>query len=228
MPQLPKVDLVVTSPPYNVGLKYVEHNDSMPPSAFKRFTAEWLRVCYDACAENARLYAVVSCDMLWWFRQPAQKAGWKFVQVIPWCKSNMGGGGARISSDWNRLTEWVLLFRKGKRTPMLNGEGTTFDYLLITSPQRSFTGELHKEHIAQFPVELPRRLISRTPGDFVLDPFCGSGSTLVAAKQLNRRCVGIDTDISSLDIAVRRLRQETLQLGSHHVKQEPEAALPIA
>jgi site-specific DNA-methyltransferase (adenine-specific) len=74
-------------------------------------------------------------------------------------------------------------------------------------------------HPAPFPVELPARLIElyTYKGDLVLDPFMGSGSTLVAAAQRDRRYVGYDLDPTYIDIAKLRVRDEghPLPLGEH-------------
>ena len=65
------------------------------------------------------------------------------------------------------------------------------------------------DHEAMFPVELPRRLIRllTDEGDLVLDPFCGSGTTGVAALETNRRFVGIDKDPAAIALAERRTRK---------------------
>jgi len=69
----------------------------------------------------------------------------------------------------------------------------------------------NKGHSATFPVELPAWFIKlfTQPGDVVLDPFLGSGTTAVAAKQLNRRCIGIDINQDYIQLAQQRL--ETLE-----------------
>ena len=66
-------------------------------------------------------------------------------------------------------------------------------------------------HPAPFPVELPKRCIKLFSyvGDTVLDPFMGSGSTVIAAKQNNRNGVGIDIDIDYCQLAMRRILKET-------------------
>lgn len=67
-------------------------------------------------------------------------------------------------------------------------------------------------HPAPFPVELPRRFIRlyTWPGELVLDPFMGSGTTAVAAEETGRRWVGYETDAGYRELAARRLAQQTL------------------
>ncbi len=72
-----------------------------------------------------------------------------------------------------------------------------------------------KTHPAPFPVELARRCIrlSTWPGEYVLDPFAGTGSTLLAAAQLGRRAIGIERSEKYCEIAARRLSQGALDFG---------------
>lgn len=72
----------------------------------------------------------------------------------------------------------------------------------------------NKPHPCSFPDELPRRCIVATtdPGDLVLDPFAGSGTTLVVARQLGRRAIGIEIEERYCEIAAQRLAQAALPL----------------
>ena len=109
------------------------------------------------------------------------------------------------------MSEPILLFNKGGRTPMLNGEGTTHNYFVIPTPQSNWNLE-QKEHPAQWPELLPRCILSRTPGDVVLDPFMGSGTTGVAALRLGRNFIGFERDPKYHAIAMKRLRAAREQL----------------
>ena len=64
-------------------------------------------------------------------------------------------------------------------------------------------------HGAEFPISLPGRCIALTskPGDLVLDPFIGSGTSALAAMELGRRCIGFDTSQKYLDTAQGRVRE---------------------
>jgi len=190
------VDIVLTSPPYNVGLNYTGFDDNASDGEFKAFNRRWLTEAYRVMRDTGRAYVVVGDKMLWWFKDLAEQIGWTYVQLLTWCKPNMAGGAA-ISGDWDHLTEQILLFRKGKRTPMLNGEGVnTHNWFVETAPQSNFNGHQRKRHPAQWPLGLCLKLLARTPGSVVLDPFAGSGQGLLAAKLLGRQYLGFELSLS--------------------------------
>ena len=226
LPSLPKADLIFTSPPYNKGLKYNAYVDKRDD--FEEWIGNVLDVCFNAAASPSRAYFVVAEQMLFWMRHLAERSGWTYGQLLTWCKTNLvGGSGSRITGDWNALSEWILLFRKGKRGPMLaDDEGNTFNWFLEACPQSTFSGDRFREHVAQMPLKLALRIIRRTPGELIVDPFLGSGTTVLAAKRLHRRAIGIDIDESACEIAARRLSQEMLPLAdSIAAKRQEQPAL---
>jgi site-specific DNA-methyltransferase (adenine-specific) len=90
---------------------------------------------------------------------------------------------------------------------------TKKEFMDWTNGVWTFNGQSKKGaggHPAPFPIELPRRCIKLFSyiGDTVLDPFLGSGSTLIAAKLNNRKGVGIDIDENYCNIAVDRIKKE--------------------
>ncbi len=95
-----------------------------------------------------------------------------------------------------------------RRGNLLDGRTWTRYSISVWSDIRKSKEELTLKHPALFPAELPRRVIEcflRPKGRLVLDPFCGLGSTVVAAHQLNRTGVGLDINDSYVEIAARRL-----------------------
>lgn len=119
------------------------------------------------------------------------------------------------------LTERVIVASKGRFDRALSVRQraaaglphettvTTDDFIALTLDLWSMPTESARRvgHPAPFPVELPERLIElyTFKGDLVLDPFMGSGSTLVAAARLGRRYVGYDTDEAYVDLARQRV-----------------------
>ena len=70
----------------------------------------------------------------------------------------------------------------------------------------------HEFHNAEKPVELVKRLIAPMSGDTIVDPFMGSGTMLVAAKQLGRKAIGVELEEKYCEIAAKRLAQGVLKL----------------
>ena len=87
-------------------------------------------------------------------------------------------------------------------------------YLLNSTVAANFHGELFTGHRSQKPSKLIKKIIQFDGGTgTILDPFMGSGTTLVAAKQLNRRCIGIEIEERYCEIAASRLSQEVFDFG---------------
>jgi site-specific DNA-methyltransferase (adenine-specific) len=87
-------------------------------------------------------------------------------------------------------------------------------YLMNSTVAASFTGDVFTGHPSQKPEALLRELVVLVSkvGDVVLDPFMGSGTTLVAAKRRGRHAIGIEIEERYCEIAANRLRQEALPL----------------
>jgi site-specific DNA-methyltransferase (adenine-specific) len=206
------VDIIFTSPPYNVKLPYEDYDDNLPEDEFRDLMRNFLSEAYRVCAESSRMYCVLGDKIIWWFKPMAEAIGFHYVQKLTWCKPNLAGGSGKISGDWNYMSEDILLFRKGKRRPMLNSSDSgTFNWFIETIPQTNFrTGKIH---IAQFPYRLCKRILARTPGAVVLDPFCGSGQVLRAARVLGRQGIGIE-------IGKKTIRKAHNFVMNHRIKQD--------
>ena len=114
--------------------------------------------------------------------------------------------------------ESILILYKGdwkKTSGSLENDIERDEFMEWTNGMWNFAGQSKKGaggHPAPFPVELPKRCIKLFSfvGDTILDPFAGSGTTLIAAKQNNRVGIGTEIDTDYCDIAVGRIRREAL------------------
>jgi DNA modification methylase len=149
-------------------------------------------------------------------------AGLDLVDQVAWC-SPRGAGTAwgswespaapNLRGDW----ESVLVASSGgwERTPPEGAErwrDGVGGWPALCSTVWNLTPARRDGHPAPFPVELARRAVrlSTWPGEIVLDPFAGSGTTLLAARQLGRRAVGIEASERYCALAADRLSQTTL------------------
>lgn len=223
------VQLIVTSPPYNVGKAYQSHHDHMALDEYLAYLDEVWRECQRVLCRGGRL--AVNVASTW--RQPylplhayiAQRLialGFLMRGEIIWNKgasagtSTAWGSFARPSNPTLRdVHEYILIF--SKETPKLEAGGresgiANLDFVEWTKSIWRFDTESPKRvrHPTPFPEELPRRLILLYTGvgDSVLDPFLGSGTTAVAAKRLGRHYIGYDISEEYCQIARQRL--ETL------------------
>lgn len=217
------VDIVLTSPPYNVGLKYSTYDDKKDWEQFVRSLTDIYSEIYRIMSdEGARIYSVLSDRLMFELKPILENIGFDFAQVLTWCKPNLAGGSSRITEDWNFLTEQILLMRKGKRTPMLNGVCNTHSFFVIATPQSNFSeGRFHP---AQFPIDLPNRIISRTPGNNVFDPFMGAGSTGIAAVKNGRSFIGCEIDPVYFKIAEKRIHDAQMQPRLFEENKEKDSA----
>lgn len=224
------IHLMVTSPPYNVRKEY---DDDLSLDQYRdllrRVMAETYRKLVTggrACVNIANigrkpyipLHALIIEDML--------SLGYYMRGEIIWNK----GSSAGTSTAWGSwrsaanpvlrdVHEYILVFSKGSFSRPSRGRVSTIEadeFLSWTKSVWTFPSVSAKSvgHPAPFPEELPWRLIQlyTFEQDVVLDPFCGSGTTCLAALKAGRRYIGYDTCQEYVDLARRRisdLAQET-------------------
>jgi site-specific DNA-methyltransferase (adenine-specific) len=217
------VHLMVTSPSYNVGKDY---DADLRLDEYRDLLRRVLRETYRVLATGGRaciniaslgrkpyvpLHAYVIQDML--------ELGYLMSGEIIWDK----GGSASRSTAWGSwlsavnpvlrdVHEYILVFSKDSFSRTAAGRASTTDkdgFLKCTKSVWTFPAVSAQKvgHPAPFPEKLPRRLIELYTfrGDVVLDPFCGAGTTCVAALLAGRRYVGHEIEADYLRIAQERL-----------------------
>lgn len=156
--------------------------------------SEWLPELYRVMKTPSQLYVFVNDKNLQDILNESYKAGFRLHNVLVWKKNNC------TPNRWYmKNCEFIVFLHKGKSFPIANlGSNQFLEFENIAGK--------NKLHPTQKPVDLIKVLIenSSKEGDLVLDPFCGSGSTLVSSKKLNRNYIGYDIDPTYSAIAEQR------------------------
>ncbi len=205
LPSLPKVDLVLTDPPYGIG--YVTSrrslSDKLRAPVANDETLETVAQIWPLAMERLFL------DRHWYaFASPRRLAEADLIfegqkHVIAWDKGDRGTVGD-LECGFGEAWEAILYGMKGRRA--LNGSRPR------TVIRYDWSATMDPVHPTVKPIPLLQKLIaySTFAGETVLDPFCGSGTTLAAAKLLDRRAIGIEIEEKYCEIAANRLRQSVL------------------
>jgi site-specific DNA-methyltransferase (adenine-specific) len=222
------VHLIVTSPPYGVGIDEYKDGGDILASDWPGFMLDWLTEAHRVTVENGRLALNVPLDTtVGGFRptyayavQMAEAAGWEYRSTILWVDDHLGKSTARGSVDSASApsiiagAEMVALFSKGdwKRETPAPSDLERPEWVEWTNGIWRLSGESQawEGHPAPYPYMLPYRLIRLLsfPGDVVLDPFSGSGTTALAATNLHREFIGFDRSQAYVDSALRRVVQK--------------------
>lgn len=206
------VDLVITSPPYNkkgVGgwlvrsVEYDVHSDSMPEEEYQDWQVRVLDELYRVVKDGGHLFynhkvryerGELLHPLSW-----ISRSRWKVHQEIVWDRGI--AGNIRGWRFW-QVDERIYWLTKGRPKELPP------EHAKLTSIWRIRPEPGHKVHPAVFPLALPARVILSVLQDrpgIVLDPFCGTGTTLVAARLLGKDYIGIDLSPLYVEYAKRRL-----------------------
>lgn len=222
------IDLIVTSPPYNLGVPYNSFKDNISYDEYLVFTEKWLkkaltlmkpdgRMCLNILLDNQKGgHKSIYVDVV----HIAEEVGWKYHSTIIWNKgvnSNRTAWGSWMSASAPHIlspAEAIAVLYKNSWRKKSKGKSdiTRNEFIEWTTGNWVFSGESKKKirHPAPFPIELPKRCIKLFSyvGDIVLDPFLGSGTTLIAAALLNRAGIGVEVDFKYCELAKKRLIEE--------------------
>ena len=225
--------LILTSPPYGLDIEYDTYVD--PAEAWYDFMQQWLAEAYRVAAPGGWLVVNVPLDTSKPHPRPTyaqliRAAGlceWEYRWSIVWHEGNVTRLPVRFMGTPDKRhvfapVEMIAAFRKGDREsrPDVEADLTWEELNQWAYGVWDFPGESRawEGHPAAFPEELPRRLVKLLtyPGDVVLDPFCGSGTTVLAAWLLGRRAIGLDISENYIESAKRRILDHVGAI--HHEK----------
>ena len=212
MRKLPEnsVDLIVTDPPYNIGINYGKNKDKLSQDDYIKWCIKWIKQCERVLKRNGSLYIInkqesnarVMCEI-------NRQTKLIFKRWLIWfCPTNIGCS----PKNWTPATRAILFYVKGNRYKFNLKEGEVIDDVINFNLVKNTS----KEKVPGFPNQIPEKLIkllvelSSNKGDIVLDPFFGIGTTGVVCKRLNRNFIGIEINPKYVKIAKKRLEQNTL------------------
>ena len=229
------VQVVVTSPPYNVKKPYAGYEDNMEYLQYLNFMRRVFTQVHHVLKDSGVCFVnIANCkknqfkafDLAYLLRD----IGFLLVDSIIWHKPN-----PRYLNTKRMLTnayEFVFMFAKTRKysiSPLNIGIPRKDEQGLkcrgnVWSINKVFKNQfVGFKHCAMFPEELPELCVKlcSNPGDLILDPFMGSGTTAVAAKKLGRHFIGFEISTEYIKISQERLKK-TLE-----VKHEETIACPI-
>jgi site-specific DNA-methyltransferase (adenine-specific) len=256
MGQMPfsSVDLIVTSPPYGVGIAYDVHNDDMLIDEYLKFTEEWLTKAYEVLKDDGRIALNIPYEInrqdkggrvfivseIW---QIMKKIGYKFYGVVDLeeespHRSRTTAWGSWMSPSapyiYNPKECVVLAYKKThvkkvKGQPQWIGEAAQVpdpkdpalfrnktvyldedkrEFIDLVFGQWKYFADTKSLTKATFSMDIPTKAIKilSYKNDVILDPFAGSGTSLVAAETLDRRWVGIELSPNYCEVANSRVK----------------------
>ena len=254
MASLPEscVDLVVTSPPYNVGIDYDSHNDRQSMEDYWQFTKDWLSESYRILKDDGRIAVNIPYEVnvqdrggrilfMSEFYQIMKNLGFKFFGLVDLNEQSPHRSKTTAWGSWMSPSapyiynpkECVILgykknhIKKVKGEPQWKGElvdleqeeGTIKqkmmyqeedkkEFMSLVYGQWEYFADTKQQTKATFSMDIPMKAIKILTyrNDLVLDPFTGSGTSLVAAEVSGRRWLGIELSENYTKVAKDRVQ----------------------
>lgn len=246
------VDLLVTSPPYGVGIEYDTHDDDMNFDEYKKFTEEWMTEAFRVLKDDGRIALNIPYEInrqsqggrifmvaeVW---QIMQRIGYKFFGIVDLeeespHRSRTTAWGSWMSPSspyiYNPKECVILAYKKnhikkikgesqwvGMDTMVENEDGTQKKKIIYTEDQKkefmdlvfgqwNYFADTKSLTKATFSMDIPDKAIKILTyrNDVVLDPFAGSGTSLVSAVINERRWIGIELSENYCNIAKKRVK----------------------
>lgn len=203
LPTLPKVDAVITDPPYKLSQEYgagADADNLMAVSGIWPVAASLLA----AAKPGALCVMYYDTRILPLALEAMRSAGWRYLRNLTFYRR---WGSASIVHGWMSTSDFILVFASPGAKPAYFGE-TRHDVFIREKAEVDSTG-----HPAQKPIGDLCHIVRRTTdeGRIVLDPYMGSGSTGVACETEGRRFIGIEKEPAYFDIACRRIEDAQRQ-----------------
>jgi site-specific DNA-methyltransferase (adenine-specific) len=218
--------LIFTDPPYNIGIDYGdgEEQDRLPDDEYMAWVSDWVRLCCDCLTDDGSLWVMIGDEYAADYHATLKFHGLTIRSWIKWYETF----GVNCSNTFNRTSRHIFYAVKDPNSFVFDPDPVTrpSDRQTKYGDSRAAAGgklwddvwQIPRltgtctERIPDFPTQLPLALVepivlcASMPGDLVVDPFNGSGTTGVAAVRNGRKYVGIEKSEAFTDIAEDRLK----------------------
>ena len=230
---LSNIDLSFLDPPFNQDKAYNEWKDNLPSDKYWKWMQEVCAKIYSLTSDGGAIYFMQREKNTEFVLQCLRDSGWTFQNLIVWKKKTSAVPGTKRFGKHYQIIGYATkgktprVFNRLRIDPPLpadykfvreNGmyvtdvwddiRELTSGYFAGDEALRDKDGNrLHKQ---QTPIQLLLRIIlsSTNPGDVVLDPFAGSGTTLVVSEHLGRKSIGIELDAFNVELIQNRLAEQ--------------------
>ncbi len=240
LPCLPPARLIFADPPYNLGIDYgagVEA-DKLPQAQYLAWCAKWIQACADRLTDDGSLWILIDSKYADCFGVMLRQAGLHRQDWVIWyeafgnnCRKKFNRCSRHLFHCTKHPTRYIFnrapvncasdrqtVYRDKRAHP----DGKNWDDVWGVR-RKDGSGAIprlcgtHKERVPGFPTQLPLALLrpiigcASNPGDLVIDPFCGSATTGVAALELGRSFIGIEKQPRFVELARQRLTRIAAQ-----------------
>ena len=236
------IDLCVTSPPYNVGIEYDVHNDTLRLDDYMQFSKDWLTEVYRVLKPDGRIAVNIPYEVNMKrlgghnrvnisseFHQMMKDIGYGFAGIADLVekapqKVKYSAWGSWLSASapyMHNPKECVLIGYKDQWKKLEKGESYWTDseedkkgFMEVVSGLWNYFAETRGMTEANFSLDIPVKAIKfmTYKDDIVLDPFMGSGTTAVASVNLDRNYIGFEISENYCKIARSRILKEKIKI----------------
>jgi DNA modification methylase len=239
----PFADLVFADPPFNIGYKYDKYHDKKASADYLAWTKDWIGACVGVLKPHGSFYIAIGDEYVADIKLIADGCGLVMRNWIIWHYSF----GQQMKTKFARAHTHILYFVKDPKHFTFNDEMVR----VISDRQKKYAdkranpaGKMPDDvwneypricgtfvERTGFPCQMPESLLARivrvssSEGDWVLDPFCGSGTTATVAHKLNRQYTSIDLSQQYVEAARERIgASEGLPVEGEGQSEWPEHA----
>ena len=219
-------DLIFADPPFNIGYEYDSYNDHVDHDQYVKWTKDWMAVCVNVLRDHGSFWIAIGDDYAADIRIIARDLGLSMRNWIIWRYTF----GQSTTKKFARCHTHILYFVKNEKKFIFNADDIRVPsarQLTYNDKRANPKGKVpddvwdfsrvcgtFRERVGWHPCQMPEAVLDRiirtasNPGDLILDPFMGSGTTAVVADRLDRKFIGIDISEDYVKGALERLVQD--------------------